>query len=326
MELRIRNEMVHYLERDPVCSSELRLIKSFSRSAAGQKLNDPRHLRSPVVCLKAAKYLIQEILYDHVSPFDKVRYHFIFDRLRAIRQDLVIQSVRTHILLEVLEICVRFHLLSSHKLCHLDTGDFDHHINFSHCLGCLQDVLVLQEELEIDHSKRGEMTSLFILANPGSPEALDWAIRLPKSIRTLKIVQVSLRLAHKLGEGNLVGVMKIMRSLPVLHQLAVFQQWHKIVRHGLDVINQGFGNKMCRFPLAILNPWLNLDPGPLSTLVQILHQLGISMDETREYAHFQKQTSISSEKTIRLSPLPLISNNLQSINLKSLILQRSSVM
>lgn len=71
-------------------------------------------------------------------------------------------------------------------------------------------------------------------------------------------------------------------------------------RHGLDVINQGFGNKMCRFPLAILNPWLNLDPGPLSTLVQILHQLGISMDETREYAHFQKQTSISSEKTVYL--------------------------
>ncbi|XP_059098703.1 SAC3 domain-containing protein 1-like isoform X2 [Tigriopus californicus] len=325
-QLRTQHEMVHFLERDPLCATELRLVKSFSRSAAGQKQNDPRNLRSPGVCLNATQYLIQEILYNHVSPFDKVRYHFIFDRLRAIRQDLVVQSVRSPILLAVLEICVRFHLLASHQLCHLDPGDFDHHINFSHCLGCLQDVLVLQEELAIDHPNRAEMTALFILANPGSPDALDWAVRLPASIRKLEIVHRSLRLAGQLEQGNWVGALKLMRTLPILHQLAVFQQWHKIVRHGLDVINQGFGSKTCRFPIATLNGWLNLDPGPPSTLIQILLHLGIPLDESRGYVHFRKQTSISSEKTIRLKPLPMISNNLKSINLKSFILQRSAVM
>ena len=46
---------------------------------------------------------------------DKSRYHFVFDRLRAVRQDLVVQSVRNEVTLKVLEISVRFHLYAGYK-------------------------------------------------------------------------------------------------------------------------------------------------------------------------------------------------------------------
>ena len=41
-------------------SSPPRLVKKFSRSAAGQKLNDPRDVREPSLALRTARYLIKE--------------------------------------------------------------------------------------------------------------------------------------------------------------------------------------------------------------------------------------------------------------------------
>ena len=51
------------------------------------------------------------------NGLSKPVYHFVFDRLRSIRQDLIVQgNPDIAKSLQILQICVRFHLLASYKL------------------------------------------------------------------------------------------------------------------------------------------------------------------------------------------------------------------
>ena len=79
-------------------------------------------------------------------------YHFVFDRLRSIRQDLIVQgNPDVPKSVHVLQICVRFHLLASYKLSneHNDIGGsevpFDREFNYTQLLECLKDLLILYE-------------------------------------------------------------------------------------------------------------------------------------------------------------------------------------
>ena len=56
---RVENKMVHRLEY--VGGGNLRLVKIFSRSAAGSQVKTkPEELRPPTVCLKTADYLVNK--------------------------------------------------------------------------------------------------------------------------------------------------------------------------------------------------------------------------------------------------------------------------
>jgi hypothetical protein len=58
---RLKNKMVHRLELGPGGGGHLRLVKCFSRSAAGsQAKTKPEELRPPNICLKTADYLINK--------------------------------------------------------------------------------------------------------------------------------------------------------------------------------------------------------------------------------------------------------------------------
>ena len=56
---RTEHKLVHRFEKDEF-GKPFNLVKEFRRSAAGHCHNKPNELRPPDVCLKTAKYLIQE--------------------------------------------------------------------------------------------------------------------------------------------------------------------------------------------------------------------------------------------------------------------------
>ena len=89
-----------------------RLVKKFSRSAAGHAI-EAGETRSPVVCLATARYLVRRF----VSPsLDRSRYDFVFDRLRAIRQDVCVGDAgHSTEAMAVLAACIRFHLYAGYK-------------------------------------------------------------------------------------------------------------------------------------------------------------------------------------------------------------------
>lgn len=54
-------------------------VKEFRRSAAGEQLNDPEHLRPAPVLLQTTTFLLRKITHRSDFPFTWV-YDFVFDR------------------------------------------------------------------------------------------------------------------------------------------------------------------------------------------------------------------------------------------------------
>ena len=103
-------------------------------------------------------------------------YDFLFDRLRAVRQDLTLQTLQTvpdSVSLTVLACCVRFHLVFGLLLRCSPT--FSHHLNSQHQLDCLKSCLLLRPA---PHQAE-ELTSIhcvYLLNNLDSDHALVWAL------------------------------------------------------------------------------------------------------------------------------------------------------
>ncbi|XP_044217930.1 SAC3 domain-containing protein 1 isoform X2 [Thunnus albacares] len=69
----------------------LRAVKEYSRPAAGKDATNPTDLRPPDVLLKTVSYLIDDIAASpRLHPWTEV-YSFVFDRLRSVKQDMIIQ-------------------------------------------------------------------------------------------------------------------------------------------------------------------------------------------------------------------------------------------
>ncbi|KAJ8035716.1 Germinal-center associated nuclear protein [Holothuria leucospilota] len=90
------------------------MIKEYSRPAAGKDSTrkvtyDPSCAFSQVV-----EYMISELVIRRDLPWYKI-YQFVFDRLRAVRQDLVIQQASCQESVTILEHAVRFHIYAGHS-------------------------------------------------------------------------------------------------------------------------------------------------------------------------------------------------------------------
>jgi hypothetical protein len=83
------------------------MIKEFRRPAPGVIASRPCDLRPASVLLKTIDYLFNNIVPRSEVPWCRV-YDFVFDRLRAVQQDMVIQRIGGHDAVHILERNVRF--------------------------------------------------------------------------------------------------------------------------------------------------------------------------------------------------------------------------
>lgn len=106
---RIRERLVHFYERkrDSKCAAdESKMVKEFARSAAGVQSAKARNIRTPKALTRTIEYLLTDVVTDIRRPFN-FAYDFIFDRLRAVRQEIVMQNLPEAITVELLEpICM----------------------------------------------------------------------------------------------------------------------------------------------------------------------------------------------------------------------------
>ncbi|XP_035912062.1 uncharacterized protein LOC118512142 isoform X1 [Anopheles stephensi] len=124
--------------------------------------------------------VLRIVLPDPRRPYYQ-RYEFIFDRMRAIRQEMVIQNLSAMETLPILEPIVRFLCYSAFRLCDAPIAEFDPKICSQHLQECLKKVLRCYEELDeasnrAADSNRFEMERLYLSFNIGSTEATQSAI------------------------------------------------------------------------------------------------------------------------------------------------------
>lgn len=113
---------------------ESKVVKEFARSAAGMRTPKPHNLRTRG-CLKyTVNYLLTNIMTDQRKSFH-FAYDFIFDRLRAVRQEIVIQDFDEITTIGLIEPIIMFLAYSLYRFvaCHSYSSVFA----FSHCYNTL---------------------------------------------------------------------------------------------------------------------------------------------------------------------------------------------
>ncbi|KAF2847241.1 hypothetical protein T440DRAFT_210751 [Plenodomus tracheiphilus IPT5] len=154
-----------HLPRKQRIPDESRMVKAYSRSAAGAKQELVSDIRSPTTCLKTIEYLYERL--DH-DDFDFL-HQWLWDRTRAIRKDLRTQRIESKpdisILLTCLERSARFLLLSAHHMARSTKDDYTHQQDIEQ----LNQTLMSLRERYVDNRR----------ANiPSENEAEFWAYRL----------------------------------------------------------------------------------------------------------------------------------------------------
>ncbi|KAF2823749.1 hypothetical protein CC86DRAFT_371976 [Ophiobolus disseminans] len=154
-----------HLPRKQRIPDEHRMVKAYSRSAAGMDVELVSEIRSPATCLKTINYLMSRLDGD---SFDFL-HSWIWDRTRSIRKDLRTQRIQQrsdiNVLLQCLERCARYLLLAAHQMARTKKEDYTHHQDIEQ----LNATLISLQERYIDNRRVGY---------PSENEAEFWAYRL----------------------------------------------------------------------------------------------------------------------------------------------------
>jgi len=214
LQMRTRERLLHRLE-----TGKYQPVKEYSRPAAGVTTR-PQDIRTGETLKKTVEYLISKVFAQENEP-QNVVFDFVFDRLRAVRQDLVLQNLEDATAASILAIIVRFHVLSIGLADVYGVDKFDPEINRAHLLECVKTLLLIQEKNNISGDEREEIGAIYILSNLSSDAPITWAYNLTNknhpfssSNSPTSLLAKSLKLAAHYRENNFVRYFRALASLP----------------------------------------------------------------------------------------------------------------
>ncbi|XP_053677398.1 germinal-center associated nuclear protein [Anopheles nili] len=266
VELRIHERMVHFFETDPDAGKSgvpdrHRMVKEFSRSAADRRQPKPCEIRTPMMLLETVHYLLTIVLPDIRRPLYQ-RYEFIFDRMRAIRQEIVIQNLSAKETLPILEPIVRFLCYSAYQLCDAPIAEFDPKICAQHLQECLKKVIRCYEELDqtLASSKqlnRFEMERIYLSFNLGSVEATQSAIDRYGKIEPALRLHISTQL--ECLRGNYFAALQQIKQYAPLEAAVATLQLPALRRRILQQFSVAYQSRVQTVPLRWLETILHYE-------------------------------------------------------------------
>ncbi|XP_054459200.1 SAC3 domain-containing protein 1 [Anoplopoma fimbria] len=273
-----RFELLAGTERDRRPRGDpLRAIKEYSRPAAGKDSTNPTDLRPPAVLLKTVCYLIDDIAASpHLRPWTEV-YNFAFDRMRGVKQDMIIQRVSGLNCVAILERTVRFLIYASFRMCGEPLRLYDPRINDTHLQENLSWLLDCYATGTGPHPNQEEMQALGLLYNLGSARATQHIMELPKRLRSSPAITLALNINRAFLERNPVRLLRLARRLNFLQSCALHRHLVTCGRDLLLIYSHGFSSRNCRFPLDGLAQLLSLDT-PLAARLCQAHGVVVNQD------------------------------------------------
>ncbi|XP_031719716.1 SAC3 domain-containing protein 1 [Anarrhichthys ocellatus] len=255
-----RFELLAGTERDRRPRGDpLRAVKEYSRPAAGKDSTNPTDLRPPAVLLKTVFYLIDDIAASpHLRPWTEM-YSFAFDRLRGVKQDMIIQRVSGLTCVAILERAVRFLIYASYRLCGEPLRLYDPRINDTHLQENLSWLLDCYATGTGPHPNQEELQALGLLYNLGSARAAQHVMELPEQLRSSPAIALALSINRAFLERNPVRLLRLARRLNFLQSCALHRHLVSCGRDLLLIYSHGYSSRNCRFPLDGLAGLLSLD-------------------------------------------------------------------
>ncbi|XP_033324274.2 SAC3 domain-containing protein 1 isoform X1 [Megalopta genalis] len=268
--MRERKGLLHRFEIDENTKTSrqpkadpMKTVKCFGRPAAGLVMTDPSQLRPAAVLLSTIRYLFTKVAtrtdVDWIAIYD-----FLFDRLRAVRQDVAIQRIDVASSISIFEPIVRFLIYSTQRLCDRNISEFDTTINNRHLFECISHLLILydqwdqkvrtsdisdisMEQLKLDNN-REQMEAAYILLNMGNVEALTRALTLPLCLRKSANVQLSMKISFAWYLKNYARLCSLIARLPPLLMCTAMINMTNIRRTTLKIMSSGYNSKVLTFP------------------------------------------------------------------------------
>ncbi|XP_057697590.1 SAC3 domain-containing protein 1 isoform X2 [Corythoichthys intestinalis] len=246
-----------------------RIVKEYSRPAAGKDSAGPADLRPPTVLLKTVCYLIDEVAAaPQLHPWTEV-YSFVFDRLRSVKQDMIIQRANGPDCVAILERTVRFLIYASYRLCGEPLRLFDPRINDTHLQENLNWLLECYANGNGPHPNQEEFQALCLLYNLGSHRAMQHIMELPAPLRHSPTLTLAISINRSFLERNPVRLLRLAHRLNFLQACALHRHMTASRKDLLLIYSHGYSSRNCRFPLDALSKLLALEESLTSTLCQV---------------------------------------------------------
>ncbi|XP_058830888.1 germinal-center associated nuclear protein [Topomyia yanbarensis] len=282
IDLRTKEKLLHFYELRPDSKTEpdpFRMVKEFSRSAAGVK--QPKHweIRTAKALKKTVTYLLTKIFQDERRPYS-FKYDFIFDRLRAVRQEVVMQNLSADNTLHTLAATTRFLAYSAYHLCEAPVNEFDPKICQSHLQECVKKVLRCYDDLDeqssvYDDRGRIEMEGLYLMLNLGNTESINRGITLRIDLKKHLIHQLSMNIEYL--RGNFYRVLIGVRKLPPLEAAIVAVKLPEIRRQLLLRFSIAFNSKVLTVPLEWIGHVLQYQENEAVALIDDCKYYGLQI-------------------------------------------------
>ncbi|XP_040571292.1 uncharacterized protein [Lepeophtheirus salmonis] len=303
---------------DPLEKSLGLCVKAYSRSAAGAKETQPCDLRTPDICVKTAEFLINKIIIP--QALDNSKYAFVLDRLRSIRQELVIQNINDERTIRIYEICVKFLLYSGYELCESSATrvfKFDSRQNHDQLQSCLKTLIHLYTELEVRTSDYLEMICVYLLLDLDSIQPMIWLLnqKSPELSHNIQILK-AIHIIKNYRERNFIAIFRNISDLNAFPLMAFHFNLPKVYRVILDVMSSAYGVPSCQYPMK--NFCQNFAVNQNECLSLIRTHLKINMEEDESsYIPFRKNTLISNPPT-SIQKMSVVDDHLKGFNRTSL--------
>ncbi|CAI6356677.1 unnamed protein product [Macrosiphum euphorbiae] len=173
--LRIHGNMVSQFECKMIDSKlepvfEM-MVKQYARSSADQANPLSQELRPTPILVKTMHYMLKNIIYPIESNIEQDLaswYDFCWDRLRAIRKDIVQQNLQNSEVVTILEQIGRFHIACYDLM--LGYTGFDIKLNTENLNNCIQMLMPMYRDSEHQCPNEPEFVSYELLMHLGNPQ------------------------------------------------------------------------------------------------------------------------------------------------------------
>ncbi|XP_040266182.1 SAC3 domain-containing protein 1 [Bufo bufo] len=242
-------------------------VKEYRRPAAGKELSCPIDLRTPATLAKTVQYLLMEVWpsvnYRDLSSLAKA-YSFVFDRLRAIRQDLIVQRIRGQGGALVLEGSLGFLLCAPYLVRDLSIADYDEVLHCTQVRECFAELMECYRGAG-GFTRQAEFQSLLLLYDLGNLDTIHRALQLPHGLLQSAHVRLALGISRAHLENNWVRLFRLVYQLNCLQACAFYRHLPSSRHKALCPLIHAYSSRNCRFPLDLLTRMMALDSPSLTT-------------------------------------------------------------
>ena len=273
-------------------------VKEYTRSAAGCRI-DRSKLRPAHVLQKCMNYLTDEIVDQdkHGKSWVEI-FEFVSNRVRAIRQDMVVQRIQGDVVVDILKKAVRFHIVVMEEC--KSERNFDRALCLDQLHGCLLPLMEYVKTIK-NVSVEYESHLYYVLLNMKSTSL---ALNSIRDMLQERIYRKENEHEHAIFELALAYILfnyhrlfKIFERLPYIASCCLATSVNHLRIKALNIIQKAYSSKNSKLPLETITKWLRFDS--CEDAREFCNVLGLNTDN--EFIFLNKTLQIESSEVERLN-------------------------